>query len=206
MPVRATQEEIIAHLRRPLARPLIAIDGLPCSGKTTLAARLVDIFNFDGLGVDEFLLPEEHWPEPCRPGFPFPYIRYDEFLNAVLSLAETGRCTYHPFDWEIMDISPRPREVSLAEGPVIIEGISAMVPLLDRVYGLKIFVESDRKTVLDVAKNRALGLWAREWKEIFIPSADMYMQTRPEKRADFVLAGRGVGPVPDYLKPALGVA
>jgi len=200
MPVRATQDEVLAYVSRPLTRPLVGIDGLPCSGKTTLAARMVDLFNFDGIAVDEFLLPEEHWPARCRPAFPFPYIRYDEFLNAVLSLAETGRCTYLPFDWETLEISTRPREVSLADGPVIVEGISALVPLLCRVYGAKIFIESDRNTVLDVAKTRALGLWAREWGELFIPSTDMYMQTRPEERADFVVAGRGLGPVPEYLK------
>lgn len=206
MPIRATVEEVIALVSRPLSRPIVAIDGLPCSGKTTLAARLVEELNFDGLGVDEFLLPEEQWPIRCRPAFPFPYIRYDEFLTAVMELSRSGRCKFYPFDWETLAIATKPREVSLVEGPVVVEGISALVPLLTPLYGAKVFIESDRNSVLDVAKSRALGLWAREWNELFIPSADLYMQSHPELRADYIVAGRGVGPVPDYIKHRVGVA
>ena len=177
-------------LTRRLSRPLIGIDGLPCAGKTTLAFRLREAYGFEILQVDEFLLPEADWPTR-RPGFPFPYLRYDEFLQAVTDLAETGECSYAPFDWETFAVATRPRRIT-TERPVIVEGISALVPLLTRYYGLKIFVESERESALDVALNRNFGIWAREWRQIFMPSADMYMMTRPERRADMVVPGRGV--------------
>lgn len=172
-----------------LPRPLIGIDGLPCAGKTTLAFRLREIYGFEILQVDEFLRPEAEWPNR-RPGFPFPYLRYDEFLQAVISLAETGACEYAPFDWGTFAVSAVRRRITTAR-PVIVEGISALVPLLTRHYGLKIFVRSAREDVLEVARARSLGHWAQEWRKIFLPSADMYMTTCPEARADMVVPGRG---------------
>jgi uridine kinase len=173
-----------------LARPLIGIDGLPCAGKTTLAYRLQEIYDFEILPVDDFLRPEADWPNR-RPGFPFPYLRYDEFLAAVTALAETGACEYAPFDWETLAISTKLRRLT-THRPVIVEGISALVPLLSRYYGFKIFVQSDRASVLDIALARNFGIWAKEWRSIFIPSADMYMMTNPQERADLVVPGRGV--------------
>ena len=177
-------------LARSLPRPLIGIDGLPCAGKTTLAFRLREIYGFEILQVDEFLRPEEDWPNR-RPGFPFPYLRYDEFLQAVTQLAETGECEYAPFDWETLAISKQKRRIT-TQRPVIVEGISALVPLLTRYYGLKIFIQSARESVLDVAQARSLGIWAQEWRKIFLPSADMYMTSCPEARGDMVVPGRGV--------------
>ncbi len=177
-------------LTRPLMPPLIGIDGLPCAGKTTLAFRLREIYGFEILQVDEFLRPEEDWPNR-RPGFPFSYLRYDEFLQAVTDLAETGACEYAPFDWERRAVSLVKRRITTAR-PVIVEGISALVPLLSRYYGLKILVQSARASVLEVAISRNFGVWASEWRRIFLPSADMYMMTRPEKRADLVVPGRGM--------------
>ncbi len=179
----------IADRLRRLPRPLIAIDGLPCAGKTTLAVRLAQMHDLEILHLDEFILPESAWTGH-RPAFPFPYIRYEEFLRAVTDLAETGECAYAPFDWTRQEIAPLKRRLTLKR-PVIVEGISALVPLLSRHYGLKIFIDSDRASVLEAARSRSLGIWAREWRELFLPSADMYMLTRPWKRADLVLPGRG---------------
>ncbi|MDR3683590.1 MAG: hypothetical protein P4L11_07665 [Geothrix sp.] len=172
-----------------LTRPLIAIDGLPCAGKTTLAMRLQQAHGFECLHVDEFLRPEEEW-RGCQPAFPFPYLRYEEFLQAVSDLAELGACSYHPFDWTTLQVSTTPRQITTLR-PVIVEGISALVPLLEPYYGLKIFIDSDRNSILDIAPKRSLGIWLREWREIFLPSVDMYMLTHPERRADIIIPGRG---------------
>ncbi len=176
-------------LSENLTRPLIGIDGMPCAGKTTLAFRLRETYGFEILQVDEFLLPEAAWPNRS-PGFPFPYLRYDEFLRAVTELAETGACEYAPFDWDTLAVATEKRRIT-TQRPVIVEGISALVPLLTRYYGLKIFVLSERETILDVAYARNFGIWTEEWRKIFLPSADMYMMTNPESRADIVVPGRG---------------
>jgi uridine kinase len=65
---------------------LIAIDGLPCSGKGTLVGRLKERMDLDCIEVDDFVLPEEQWPSRNQPAFPFPFIRYKAFLEAVKTL------------------------------------------------------------------------------------------------------------------------
>jgi uridine kinase len=187
----ATIEEAITAIESGPKPPLIAIDGLPCSGKSTLVDRLSERFASDCIYLDDFVLPEADWPVGITPGFPFPYIRYDEFLDAVRTLASIGTCSYHPFDWERLAVSPIPRVVSLSK-PVMIEGVSALNSGLCDLYGLKIFVDSDRTTTLAAAIDRGVGKWAAEWRDLFLPSADIYMLTQPTSRADLILPGRGI--------------
>jgi len=171
---------------------LIAIDGLPCSGKGTLVAKLKQRVDLDCIELDDFVLPEEHWPSRDQPAFPFQFIRYDAFVDSVKTLAATGRCSYQPFDWNTLSTSEDRREVRLTK-PIVIEGVSALNPALCDLYGLKIFVESDRSTVFQAALRRGDGAWEREWRELFLPSVDIYMLTRPERRADVLVPGRGIG-------------
>jgi hypothetical protein len=70
---------------------LIAIDGLPLSGKSTFAERLADRFGWAVLGFEDFYLPERDWPANIEPSFPFPFFRIDEFRQAVRSLQREGR-------------------------------------------------------------------------------------------------------------------
>ena len=110
----------------PTAR-LIAIDGLPVSGKSTLAERIARAANAKCLYLDDFVKPEGEWQSRSQPSFPFDYIRYDEFLDAVKSLARNGECTFRPYDWERGRVQEEPRTIQLVN-PVIIEGVSALHP------------------------------------------------------------------------------
>ena|SRR6516164_7437996 len=136
--------------------------------------------------------PAESQQTRDQPAFPFQFIRYDAFLDTVKTLAGTGRCSYHPFDWNTLSTSEHRREVRFTK-PVVIEGVSALNPALCDLYGLKIFVESDSSTVFQAALRRGDGAWEREWRELFLPSVDIYMLTRPERRADLLVPGRGIG-------------
>jgi uridine kinase len=78
---------------------LIAIDGLPLSGKSTFAERLADRFGWAVLGFDDFYLPERDWPANIEPSFPFPFFRVDEFRQAVRSLHGKGQYAWPPIDW-----------------------------------------------------------------------------------------------------------
>jgi uridine kinase len=104
-------------------------------------------------------------------------------------LASKGLCVYAPFDWETLTISKEPKTVSLAK-PVIVEGVSSLNPVLAGLYGLKIFVDSDRATALEAATRRGAGMWFEEWRDLFLPSADIYMQSHPALRADLIVSGR----------------
>ena len=183
-------DEVEALLGQRLASRLVAIDGLPLAGKSTLAARLADTFGLDCVHLDDFIKPEADWPSRNTPSFPFGYIRYDEFLAAVTSLARAGICSYRPYDWSTGRVDTPLREVR-ADRPVIVEGVSALHPALAPLYDLRFWVESDADTVLSASTARGVGPWEREWREMFIPSVELYLETEPKARADFVVIGRG---------------
>jgi uridine kinase len=190
MPRYAIVEDVIALIESGVRPPLVAIDGLPCSGKSTMVDRLRDHIELDCISLDDFVLPERDWPSGMGPTFPFAYIRYDEFLDAVQTLASKGTCSFRPFDWSTFEISADKRTVSLSKS-VVVEGVSSLNPSLCNLYGLKIFIESDRASALQAAFDRGVGDWGDRWRKLFVPSADIYMATRPEERADLLIAGRG---------------
>ena len=190
MAVRATSDEVVARLADLPAATLIAIDGLPCSGKSTLADKIQTAYGFECLYLDDFVRPRDEWPSSSRAAFPFEYIRYDEFTGAIRTLASKGQCTYLPFDWETLTTSAEPKTLRLTR-PVIVEGVSSLNPAVVELYGPKIFVDSDRSTTLEAAIRRGGGTWSAEWRDLFLPSVDIYMQSHPDRRADLIVPGRG---------------
>jgi hypothetical protein len=50
----------------------------------------------------------------------------------------------------------------LALGRALAEGVSALSPVLCHLYGLRIFVDSDRSTVLQAALRRGGGAFERQ--------------------------------------------
>ncbi len=185
-PGHASVADVVRMAHMALA-PLIAIDGLPCSGKTTLAERLRVGHGFDCVWLDEFVRPPVEWPS-CAVAFPFEFVRYGAFLDAVRTLAATGSCRYRRFDFATLSVSERPRTVTL-DRQVVVEGVSALHPGL---YGLRVFIESDRATTLEAVLSRDGGAWAEQWRDLFLPSGDLYMRSRPELRTDLALPGWGV--------------
>jgi uridine kinase len=185
-----TVEHVLALIESGVRPPIIAIDGLPCSGKSTMVERLKDSIEIDCVYLDDFVLPEKDWPSGIGPAFPFAYIRYGEFLDAIQKLASDGVCSFRPFDWSVLEVSVDKRTVDLSK-PVIVEGVSSLHPSLCNLYGCKIFVEGDRTTTLQAAFDRGVGAWGDYWRELFLPSVDIYMAGRPQERADLLIAGRG---------------
>lgn len=174
---------------RPNAR-LIAIDGLPVSGKSTLAERFETSLGAQCVYLDDFVRPEGEWPSRSVPAFPFEYIRYDEFLDAVKTIARGEPCRIQLYDWSTGKLGDDYREVR-PEGLIVIEGVSSLHPDLAPLYDLRFWVESNPATTLGASLARGVGNWEREWRELFLPSAELYMRTNPQQRADFIVAGRG---------------
>src|SRR5262249_4630680 len=146
----------------------------------------------DILGLDDFYLPEALWPQGIVPAFPFPFFRAEQFRDALHDLKTKGRCSYRPYDVESGRISATPRELH-RRGPLIVEGCSALDPGLAHDYDLRLFVASDRATVLDARRHvRGGAAEAAHWERLFLPSVDLYMATEPERRADIVVKGRGL--------------
>lgn len=187
---RTTTEELLERLHMRPDIGLVGVDGLPVSGKSTLADKLINEFGATVLYLDDFVLPQEQWPEPLTPGYPFPYIRHEAFFAAVETLAETGACRYQLYDWGTGSLGLW-REVGLDNNLVVVEGVSALAERLAPLYGLKIWVESDAATTLDASLARGVGAWEHYWRELFMPSVALYLQTNPRDRADMILSGRG---------------
>ena len=74
---------------------------------------------------------------------------------------------------------------------VIVEGVSALHVDLAPLYDLRIWVESDAQSTLAASAQRGMGPWVREWRELFLPSVELYLLTKPRERADIVARGRG---------------
>jgi uridine kinase len=175
---------------RRLSADLIAIDGAPLAGKSTLSLRLSDELGFGLMGIDDFVRPEADW-RGAQPAYPFPFFRNAEFAHAIRALREEGRCSYHPYDWERGIVSSEPRQV-VRDKPIVIEGTSVLDPALVGLYDVKLFVESDPGTLWDARSARDGESWTQHWRELFVPSADLYAATRPRERADFLVKGRGL--------------
>jgi hypothetical protein len=63
------------------------------------------------------------------------------------------------------------------------------------LYDFRIFVESDRGTLVAAQKGRnGENVLSEHSAKLFLPSVDIYMRTRPETQVDLVLAGRGREP------------
>jgi uridine kinase len=120
MAIRVGPEDVVKRLGQVPRPSLIAIDGLPCSGKSTGAEAIQAAHGFACVYLDGFVRAEAEWPATRKPAFPFEFIRYDEFVQAVRALKVTGQCTYAPFDWQTLSIATVTRTVTLAT-PVIVE-------------------------------------------------------------------------------------
>jgi uridine kinase len=178
---------LVASKPTPL---LVAIDGLPLAGKSTLAFRLIEELSAECLWLDDFVKPQAEWTWKDRPSFPFDYIRYGEFIAAVTALARHRRCVFHPYDWDHGRVAELPRAVR-GDRIAIVEGVSALHPDLAPLYDLRIWVESDPATTLKASVERGTGSWQREWELVFLPSVDLYLETNPRTRADLFASGRG---------------
>jgi uridine kinase len=187
LPASRTGEALKARIRKA---ELIAIDGLPSSGKSTLADHLAMELGLDVLGLDDFYLPQSLWPRDIAPGIPFPFFRLEQFQQALHALKRDGRCAYFPYDWHSGRISGTARELR-RRGPLIVEGCSVLHPSMDQGYDLRLFVASDRATVMTARQIREGDADGGNWERLFLPSIDLYMATMPERRADIVLSGRG---------------
>jgi len=190
MALRLTMDEAADRLVAVEGRALVGVDGLPCAGKSTLGDLVLAKRAAEVICLDDFVRPETDWPSHDQPAYPFEYIRYEEFIDVVRGVAERKPTLLRPFDWTTGHTSDAPRIIE-GTGLVIVEGVSALAPVLSPLYDIRIFVDSDRASVLAAASVRGLGPWPREWETLFLPSADLYMATRPQDRADWIVAGRG---------------
>jgi len=173
-------------------RPLIiAIDGRPGSGKTTLAVNLEKALKAQTIYLDEFFIPQAQWPTDQTPRFPFFYFRYEEFVNGIKALARAKPFIYYSYNIQTNTLSKEPTTINPAH-VIIVEGVSALNAELAPLYYKQIWVASDQETEF-----AAIGIRENEknldlWKKIYLPSVDIYCKQKPWEKADIIYAGRGI--------------
>ena len=130
---------------------LIAIEGKCTSGKTTLAARLAEIYDCNVFHMDEFFLrPEQRKAE--RFAQVGGNVDYERFLEEVLEPLKRGKAfSYRPFDCSAFTLA-QPVEV-VPKKLNIIEGTYSLHPYFKDPYDLKVLLnvtpELQRQRVLE---------------------------------------------------------
>lgn len=115
---------------------IIAIDGKCTSGKTTLAAKLAEIYDCNVFHMDDFFLrPEQRTPE--RFAEIGGNVDYERFAEEVLIPLKAGKSfSYRPFDCSTFTlaepVSVTPKKLN------IIEGTYSHHPYFGNPYDLKI--------------------------------------------------------------------
>lgn len=187
----STVEDVVAHITAmPTTPRLLAIDGFPCSGKTTWAERLAAAIGLPVLSLDEFVVPPAERPADIRPGFPFPFFRTDEIKTVVQTLSRGAVASFYPYDWDTERLTTAKRNL---EAPLIVEGCSVLSEELAPLFDLRLWMESNVRTLLAAQRARDGDRDADIWRELYLPSVESYMQTQPWRHADFFVAGRGAG-------------
>ena len=177
----------IDSLLQKQARVIVAIDGKCASGKTTLAARLAEIYDCNVFHMDDFFLrPEQRTPE--RFAEAGGNVDYERFHEEVLLPLLSGRgFSYRPFDCRTFTLS----------GPVsvpvkrlnIIEGSYSMHPYFRDPYDLKLLLTVDEETQRQRILQRPPFLHQRFFTE-WIPMENRYLaHFRIQDRCDLVLSG-----------------
>lgn len=164
----------------------VAIDGMSCSGKSTLAALLGDIYHCNVFHADDFFLPQE-LKTPERLAEPGGNVHYERFHQEVLAPLATGRpFRYHPFDCksqtlaEAVPVQPKPLN--------IIEGAYSLHPTLADAYQLKVFLGIDPvKQSARILKRNGPTMHQRFMEE-WVPLENRYFrESNIKDRCDLVL-------------------
>ena len=166
-------------------RVIVAIDGFCTSGKTTLAARLAEIYGCCVLHMDDFFLrPEQRTAQ--RFSEPGGNVDYERFLQEVLvPLAEGRPFSYRPYDCSTCalsdPVSVKPKKLT------VIEGTYSHHPHFGNYCDLRIFLsicpETQHRRILE----RPAFLQKRFFEE-WIPMENLYFDhfSIPAK-ADIIL-------------------
>lgn len=178
---------------------VISIDGHSASGKTTLAGRLAELLNAEGLtaGVvhmDDFFLPPQlrTGERLSEPGGNVHYERFSEEIFVPLSSLKENKNSksspliYHKFDCGTMSYSDDPAVIPLSR-VYIIEGAYSQRPEFISLYDLKIFMditESEQRERI-LARNGAEGY--KNFREKWIPMENRYFERfRIKENSDIV--------------------
>ena len=164
---------------------IVAIDGSCTSGKTTLAARLAEIYDCNVFHMDDFFLrPEQRTQE--RYAEVGGNVDYERFREEVLLPLKSGKpFSYRPFDCSTFTLSDpvtvTPRKLN------IIEGSYSHHPYFGDPYDLKILLTIPPELQQQRILQRPAFLHERFFEE-WIPMENRYFEKfRISDKCDVIL-------------------
>lgn len=166
-------------------RIIVAIDGKCTSGKTTLAAKLAEIYDCNVFHMDDFFLrPEQR--TPARFAEVGGNVDYERFREAVLLPLQAGQPFFYcPFDCSALALSEpiqvAPRKLN------IVEGTYSQHPHFGDPYDLKVVLTVTPELQRERVLQRPAFLHRRFFEE-WIPMENRYFQCwKIEETCDLVL-------------------
>ena len=183
-PILPLLSKIDALLKK--GRVILAIEGGSASGKTTLAARLSEIYSACVFHMDDFFLPPAKRTRErlCEVGGNVDRERFEEEILAPL--ARNQRVRYKAFDCSVGDfgdyVEATPTRL------VIVEGAYSMHRELSKYYDLSVFLSVDGKTQRERIMKRNTPALAKRFFEEWIPLENTYFEkTDVKNRCDLVI-------------------
>ncbi len=150
---------------------VLVIDGFCASGKSTLAARIADVYGARLIHTDDFFLPPPK-RTPERFAEPGGNVDYERFAEEVVAHLEDDVLTYGVFDCSAMAVT---RDAVLPRTDVtVIEGAYALHPAFGDYADVRAFMETGEAE----QKRRILGrdgaeMWSM-FEERWIPFERAY--------------------------------
>ncbi len=205
---------IILAIERP--HPVrVAIDGVDCSGKTTLADELAEIVRASGRLVIRATIDGFHNPREVRysrgadspEGYYFDSFDYDAVKNLLLiPLGPGGSLKFQTgkFDFRTDSKVETPELTASPDSILLFDGVFLLREELIDLWDYTIFVDVTFDTVLKRAVERDAGLLGGEqsvidrYKKRYIPGQMVYLgSVNPAVKADTVVINN------DFMDPEL---
>lgn len=181
-------EVITQHINWFLERKeqvIVAIDGRCTSGKTTITARLAEIYDCNIFHMDDFFLRPEQRTDArfAEIGGNVDYERFRE--EVLLPLLSGKEFSYRPFDCKTFTLAP---SVPVIPGKLtVIEGSYSLHPYFGDPYDLKLLLTVEEQTQHRRILERPAFLHRRFFEE-WIPMENRYLEGfRIEEKADLIL-------------------
>ena len=173
-PIPALLREHIDTLLTQKDHVLVALDGMSCAGKSTLAAALSRHYGCPVVHMDDFFLPPElRLPE--RFSEPGGNVHHERVLAQVLLPLSRGEETvYDRFDCHTMSYV---EQIHLSPAPlIVVEGAYALHPTLRDFYDLRVFYPVESQTQLSRILKRNGPQCLTRFQEKWIPLENRYIE------------------------------
>ncbi len=155
------------------SRVILAIDGQCTAGKTTLAAKLAEIYDCNVFHMDDFFLrPEQRTPE--RFAEVGGNVDYERFCQAVLTPVQAGQpFSYRPFDCSTFTLADPVKVVPKKLN--IVEGTYSLHPYFGNPYDLRVLLTVTPQLQRQRILQRPQFLHQRFFEE-WIPMENRYFE------------------------------